>query len=101
LALKFAFAIDPAPIERPRKQPCYEACTMFDGACIARETGPKYQVAPEADWQRAHRELTRLARTRAAHDYEEARWIVAAIRAKAPKNIGYASIAEHLGRPFG
>jgi hypothetical protein len=74
---------------------------MFDGACIARETGPEYGLTREPEWQRAHRALTRLAKARAAHDFEEARWIVAASRAKTHKMLGFASFSEYLGRLFG
>src|SRR4029079_12321785 len=53
------------------------------------------------DWQRAHAELTRLARTRAGLDWEEGRWLARALRAGAHVRLGFGSFAEYCERLFG
>src|SRR5688500_7286974 len=64
---------------------------------VARETTHEY--GPE--WQRADRELRRLAKERAAADYEEAAWIAVMNREKGHTKLGYASLPEYLERLFG
>jgi hypothetical protein len=53
------------------------------------------------DWQRAHAELLRLARTRAALDWQEGRWLLCALRAGSHMRLGYGSFAEYVERLFG
>src|SRR5688572_14268079 len=53
------------------------------------------------DWQRADRELRRLAKERAAADFEQARWIFLADRAGTARMLGFASMAEYLEQVFG
>src|SRR5215470_14206529 len=73
---------------------------MFDGACCVSEKQDEYRHGND-DWARPDRELRRLAKERAVHDYEAARWIVAALRAKTHKRLGFALFSEYLGRVFG
>src|SRR5678816_1222413 len=54
-----------------------------------------------ADWERAHAELVRLARTRAGLDSEEAHWLLIALRSGAHRRLGFASFLEYLERIFG
>jgi hypothetical protein len=74
---------------------------MFDGASVARETSETYHGSDDQEWRRAHRELKRLARERALHDFEAAQWIAAARRFQTHRRLGFASLAEYLGRMFG
>src|SRR5688572_10264575 len=53
------------------------------------------------DWQRADRELRRLARLRAGLDFEEGRWLLAAWRAGVHVRLGYGSFREYIERLFG
>ena len=52
-------------------------------------------------WMRAHRELSRLARERAAADAEEGRWLLAALRSAAHVHLGFGSFSEYVERSFG
>ena len=53
------------------------------------------------DWQRADQELRRLARLRAGLDFEEGRWLLAALRGGAHIRLGYGSFREYVERLFG
>src|SRR5688572_24575205 len=53
------------------------------------------------DWQRAHRELRRLARALAGLDFEEGRWLLAAWRSGVHARLGYGSFREYIERLFG
>ncbi len=53
------------------------------------------------DWQRAHAELTTLARTRAGLDAAEGRWLLTAFRLGCHARLGYGSFREYVGRLFG
>ena len=53
------------------------------------------------DWQRAHSELQRLARSRAGLDFEEGRWLLAAWRGGVHVRLGYGSFREYIERLFG
>jgi hypothetical protein len=53
------------------------------------------------DWQRADRELRRLARLRAGLDFEEGRWLLAAWRGGVHVRLGYGSFREYIERLFG
>ena len=72
---------------------------MLNGAALAREQ--QHEYASDLDWRRAHRALTQIATDRAAQDFEEARWIVAAKRAGLHEKLGFASMIEYLERIFG
>src|SRR5882724_13521420 len=52
-------------------------------------------------WQRAHEELTRLAKTRAHLDWQEGRSFVAALRTGAHLQLGFATFAEYIEWLFG
>src|SRR6478752_7295647 len=52
-------------------------------------------------WQEAHAELTRLARTRAGLELEEGRWLRAALGARVHERLGYGSFVEYIDRLFG
>jgi hypothetical protein len=54
-----------------------------------------------ADWQRAHEELRRLARSRAGLDFEEGQWLLAAWRGGVHARLGYGSFREYIERLFG
>jgi hypothetical protein len=56
---------------------------------------------PDPDWQRAHAELERLARTRARLESEEGYWLLSALRSRAHVELGYGSFAEYVERLFG
>jgi hypothetical protein len=53
------------------------------------------------DWQAAHTELVRLARSRAGLDWLEGHWLLRALQAGAYLQFGYASFAEYIERLFG
>jgi len=53
-----------------------------------------------ADWERAHQELSRLAKTRAGLDFEEGQWLVRALRAGAHARLGFAGFTEYAERLF-
>ena len=48
------------------------------------------------DWQRAHQELYRLARSRAGLDFEEGQWLLAAWRSGVHGRLGYSSFREYI-----
>src|SRR5579885_916928 len=52
-------------------------------------------------WQVAHETLVKLARQRAGLEFEEGRWLLAARRAKAHRQLGYGSFTEYIERLFG
>jgi hypothetical protein len=56
---------------------------------------------PPAEWQRAHHELLRLARSHAGLDFEEGRWLVRAYRSGVHSRLGFGSFGEYVGRLFG
>lgn len=55
----------------------------------------------EARWQRAHRELSRLAKARAGMDWEEGRWLLSAQRCRTHARLGFGSFVEYVERLFG
>jgi hypothetical protein len=50
------------------------------------------------DWQLAHEELRRLARSRAGLDFEEGRWLLLAWRSGVHARLGYGSFREYVER---
>ena len=54
-----------------------------------------------ADWRDVDRQLRALARTRAALDFEEGLWLLAARRTAAFRHAGFASLAEYAERRLG
>ena len=52
-------------------------------------------------WARAHEELSRLARTRAALDWEEGGWLLCAAREQTHRHLGFGSLVEYVERLFG
>jgi hypothetical protein len=54
-----------------------------------------------ADWERAHQELSRLAKNRAGLDFEEGQWLVRGLRAGAHVRLGFGTFAEYTARLFG
>jgi hypothetical protein len=52
-------------------------------------------------WQTAHEALMELSRKRAGLDFEEGRWLLAAKRAEAHRQLGYGSFTEYVERLFG
>ena len=55
----------------------------------------------ETGWIRAHEELSRLAKARAALDAEEGRWLLCALRSGTHLHLGFASFAEYVEHLFG
>jgi hypothetical protein len=55
----------------------------------------------EIDWQLAHRELSRLARSRAGLDFEEGQWLLAAWQSGVHARLGHGSFREYIERLFG
>ncbi|HEY6562579.1 MAG TPA: RuvA C-terminal domain-containing protein [Polyangiaceae bacterium] len=55
----------------------------------------------EPEWMRAHEALSRLAKSRAEHDYREGRWMLCALRSDTHVHLGFASFAEYVERLFG
>src|SRR5690349_15562276 len=53
------------------------------------------------DWHSAHEALQRLAKKRSGLDFEEGRWLLAALRAGTHLRLGYGSFAEYVERLFG
>jgi hypothetical protein len=72
------------------------AASRFDDKCHAERRRP----AP-AEWQRAHDELLRLARSRAGLDFEEGRWLLRARQSGVHARLGFGSFSEYVGRLFG
>ena len=68
--------------------------------CSNENEGDEAAMAPQ-DWQLAHQQLTRLARSRAGLDFEEGRWLVAAWRHSVHVHLGYGSFGEYAERLFG
>jgi len=82
-----------AAARRPRtlKIPCY----AHDMALVAIQSPPRAELHRESGgWVRAHEELSRLARSRALLEWEEGRALLAALRAKAHRYLGFASFLE-------
>jgi hypothetical protein len=71
---------------------------MTDSADIENENESEDN---EAKWQRAHRELSRLAKARAGLDLEEGRWLLAALRSRTHVRLGFGSFVEYVERLFG
>jgi hypothetical protein len=65
--------------------------------------GRAYDGAQRDDvaWRGAHEELLRLAEKRAGLDFEEGRWLLAALRAGTHLRLGYGSFHEYTERLFG
>src|SRR5688572_29761153 len=60
-----------------------------------------YAVDQDADGARAHEELTRIASVRCGLDFEEAQWIMVALRTEIYVQLGFASFLEYLERVLG
>jgi hypothetical protein len=65
-------------------------------------SGAREGLAHEGDaWRGAHDALLRLAERRAGLDFEEGRWLLAALRAGTHLRLGYGSFHEYAERLFG
>src|SRR5262245_22711282 len=53
------------------------------------------------DWREAHDALVRIGQRRAGLDYEEGRWLQAALAARTHERLGYGSFVEYIERLFG
>jgi hypothetical protein len=60
-----------------------------------------HTLGSQADWQCAHEELVRLARTRAGLDWQEGRSLLAALRTGAHRHLGFGTFGEYIERLFG
>ena len=58
-------------------------------------------IREKAEWERAHEALTVLAKDRAMHDFEEAKWILVAVRSRVDRKLGFGCFSEYLERLFG
>jgi len=52
-------------------------------------------------WREAHQQLQRIAKTRAALDADEAKWLLVARETGAHRELGYGSFTEYLERRLG
>lgn len=52
-------------------------------------------------WEEVHASLKRLARDRAAHDYEEAKWLVLGQQTRVYEHLGFGSFVEYVGAVLG
>src|SRR5688572_14915931 len=52
-------------------------------------------------WLCAHEALSRLAKSRAAADAEEGRWLLEALRSAAHVHLGFGTFGEYIERLFG
>jgi hypothetical protein len=59
------------------------------------------ESAPELDWVSAHEALSRLAKTRAALDWEEGQCLLAALRTGAHRHLGFGGFFEYVDVSFG
>jgi hypothetical protein len=81
----------------------------FDTWLFAREetaagyerSDPAADPDTAADWSDVHASLVRLARTRATHERDLCRWLLAAERLGAHARAGYASLREYADRLLG
>ncbi len=55
----------------------------------------------ETTWKRAHAELSRIAKARAALDHEEGRWLLVAWRQQVHARLGFGSFVEYAERLLG
>jgi 5-methylcytosine-specific restriction endonuclease McrA len=70
----------------------------WGGSDVARDN----DAARDSDaWRGAHEALLRLAERRAGLDFEEGRWLLAALRAGTHVRLGYGSFHEYAERLFG
>jgi hypothetical protein len=74
-----------------------QAAVEWFGAERVGNDGTRDDVA----WRGAHEALVRLAQTRAGLDFEEGRWLLAALRAGTHLRLGYGSFKEYSERLFG
>ena len=56
---------------------------------------------PTGDWTAIDAAISRLGRSKAEHDYEEGRWLLAARRAAVHTRLGFASLGEYIERRLG
>src|SRR5882757_11011415 len=64
-------------------------------------TTPLFLVREPLAWQEAHRELSRLAKARAALDWEQGCWLLRALRSRVDRHLGFGSFKESVERLFG
>jgi hypothetical protein len=74
-----------------------QAAAAWFGAEWAGNDGCEDGVA----WQGAHEALLRIAKERAGLEFEEGRWLLAALRAGTHLRLGYGSFQEYAERLFG
>src|SRR5438270_12870314 len=74
---------------------------MPRGTAMSTDQEDCTDVQDLVDWRRAHQELSRIARERAAHEHEEAKWIMVALRSDTSVHLGYGTFLEYLERLFG
>jgi hypothetical protein len=70
------------------------------GRIDAPHQAQRTRAAP-IEWQRAHDELLRLARSRAGLDFDEGRWLLRACQSGVHARLGFGSFSEYAGRLFG
>ena len=74
------------------------AACRDSGVQEVTHVGVSARARSRDDWQRAHEELRRLARSRAGLDFEEGQWLLAAWRGGVHARLGYGSFREYVER---
>jgi hypothetical protein len=65
------------------------------------EEGMNEPLEETPEWIRAHEELSRLAKSRAAADAVEGRWLLLALRSRTHVHVGFAGFSEYIESLFG
>src|SRR5689334_11118384 len=78
------------------------AVDWFGAEWVGSDVTRDSNVTRDSDaWRGAHEALLRLAEKRAGLDFEEGRWLLAALRAGTHLRLGYGSFHEYAERLFG
>lgn len=64
-------------------------------------TNGDFKPIDAAGWEHAHQMLVEFARKRAGLDFEEGKWLLAALRQRVDRRLGHASFVEYVERLFG
>lgn len=78
----------------------------WEQAMEAATITPTWEQATEAatitpTWEQAHEALVGMAKQRAGLDFEEGKWLLAAMKARVDRRLGYGSFVEYVERLFG
>jgi 5-methylcytosine-specific restriction endonuclease McrA len=89
----------PAPLLLLRERIAGEA--EPEGEHAPASPSPAREPEAASDWMHVHERLVSLGKTRAAHEREVCRWLLAAQRLGVHARVGYASLAELAERVLG